>query len=349
MKNLLLSTSLVFTPIVGFAHHNVTNVYDPQRLIEVEGVVTETLWRNPHIQISLRVADENGEQEVWNNATEALSNLRRWKIDHGFIQPGDTVRLAGHPARQGNGIYITNVLTPAGIEVILDRSNFESRWSEDKITIAASRIAEIGNSNFPELGIFRVWSHPDSLPLLFPEDGVADFDFSQYPLTDFTKAAIAAYDRIRDNPIGNCQPKGMPTIMEAPYPHRFVQDGENILWHQEEQDTIRTIHMAPDASAEGKPLNRLGYSIGRWENDHTLVVTTTDATWKRYNTMGIPLTEEAVMEERFTVAEDGSRLDYSITVTDPTIFTEPHTATTYWLYYADAEVGRYDCLPDAEN
>ena len=81
MKNLLLSASLVFTLIIVLAHHNVTKIYDPQRLIDVEGVVTETLWRNPHIQISLRVTDENGEQEVWNTATEALSNLRRWKID----------------------------------------------------------------------------------------------------------------------------------------------------------------------------------------------------------------------------------------------------------------------------
>ena len=35
---------------------------------------------------------------------------------------------------------------------------------------------------------------------------------------------MAAFDRERDNPIAFCQPKGMPTIMEAPYPHRFVLD-----------------------------------------------------------------------------------------------------------------------------
>jgi|MEHZ01.4.fsa_nt_MEHZ011219110.1_10 hypothetical protein len=340
---------IALTPILSIAHHNVTNVYDSSRIIEVEGVVTKAIWRNPHIQVSLLVTNENGQEEVWNTASEAMSNLRRWNIDGEFIKPGDKVRLAGRPAHQGNGMYISHVLTPAGIEVILDRRNFESRWSENTITIAESRKAEIGNPNFPELGIFRVWSHPDTLPLLFPEDAMANFDFTQYPLTESTIAAVAAYDKARDNPIGNCQAKGMPTIMEAPYPNLYVQDGENILWHQEEQDTIRTIHMAPDASAEGKPANKLGYSIGHWQDDHTLIVTTTDATWKRYNTQGIPLTEDAVMLERFVVAEDGSRLDYSINVTDPSTFTRPHTATTYWLYYADAEVGRYECLPEAEN
>ncbi len=346
-RGLFLALTLV--PAIVFAHHNVTNLYDSNRTIEVEGIVTEAIWRNPHIQISIQVTDQDGKQELWNNASEAMSNLRRWKIEAGFIKAGDKVRLAGRPAHQGNGMYISHVLTPSGVEVILDRRNFEPRWSETTVTIAEYIKEEIGDPNSPELGIFRVWSHPDSLGLLFPEDGVADFDLSQYPLTESTKAAIAAFDKTRDNPIGSCQAKGMPTIMEAPYPHQFVQDGENILWHQEEQDTIRTIHMAPDATAEGKPTNKLGYSIGHWEDEYTLVVTTVNATWGRYNTMGIPLTEEAVMVERFMLAEDGSRLDYAISVTDPETFTAPHTATTYWLFYPDAEVGRYECLLDAEN
>ena len=340
---------LCLAPVTGLAHHNVSNLYDSSRLIEVEGVVTKTIWRNPHVQISLLVTDENGNEEVWDTATEAMSNLRRWNFEAGFIEVGDKVRLAGHPQHRGTGMYISNILTPSGLEVILDRRNFVPRWSENKQTIAQSRIDEIGNPDFPELGIFRVWSHPDSLRLLFPEDSLPNFDFSQYPLTEYALAAIAAYDPIRDNPLSFCRAKGMPTIMEAPYPHRFVQDGENILWHQEEQDTIRTIHMAPDATAEGKPVGKLGYSIGRWEDERTLVVTTTGATWKRYDTQGIPLTEDAVIVERFVVAEDGSRLDLELTVTDPAIFTEPHSATTYWLYYADAQVGAYECLLDAEN
>ena len=65
----------------------------------------------------------------------------------------------------------------------------------------------------------------------------------------------------------------MPLIMHAPYPFEFVRDGNNLLWHNEEYDTVRTIHMAPPASLEEQPDSLLGYSVGRWEDDRTLVVT----------------------------------------------------------------------------
>ena len=340
---------LTLFPLGSVAHHNVANRYDPLSVVEVEGVVTETIWRNPHVQITMRVTDESGGEQLWDMATTALSNMRRWQIEPGFVQVGETVRVAGNPARRGTGMYISNVLTTDGEEVLLEPSA-EPLWSDRTIEIAASQRAAAGDATSPELGIFRVWSHPEGVGMLIPEDVNPNYDLEEnYPLTDAARAAIAAFDREQDNPIAYCQPKGMPTIMEAPYPHRFVQDGENILWHMEEYDTIRTIHMAPDATAVGKPAARLGYSIGRWEDENTLVVTTTNSTWGYFDTMGNPLRENAEMVERFTLTPDGSRLDFSITITDPATFMEPVTLTKYWLYFEGAEVGYYDCLIAAED
>ena len=346
-RMIFLFSSLI--PFAAAAHHNVAGRYDQDSIIEVEGIVTETIWRNPHVQITLRATDDSGGEQIWDMATTALSNMRRWQIEPGFIEVGETVRVAGHPARVGTGMYISNVLTAAGEEVLLD-PNTEPLWSNRTIEMAASRRAAEGDATAPELGIFRVWSHPQGFGMLIPQDVNPNFSIVEnYPLTASARAAVAAFDRERDNPIAFCQPKGMPTIMEAPYPHRFVQDGENILWHQEEYDTIRTIRMAPDATAEGKPADRLGYSIGRWEDERTLVVTTVNATWGRFDTVGTPLSEDAEMVERFVVSPDGSRLDYSITITDPATFTEPVTLEKFWLYFEDAEVGRYQCLPAAED
>lgn len=340
---------LAFLPILASAHHNVAGRYDPQQVIEVEGVVSEIIWRNPHVQITMRATEANGDDQVWDMATTALSNMRRWQIDPDFIAVGDTIRVAGNPARRGVGMYISNVLTPDGQEVLLG-PNVESLWSDRTIEIAASRRALIGDATAPELGIFRVWSHPEGVGMLIPQDVNPNYDLEEnYPLTTTAMAAVSAFVREQDNPIAFCQPKGMPTIMEAPYPHRFVQDGENILWHMEEYDTIRTIHMAPDATAEGKPAARLGYSIGRWEDENSLVVTTTNSTWGYFDTAGIPLSEDAVIAERFTVASDGSRLDFAMTVSDPATFTEPVTLTKFWLYFAGEEVGRYACSTAAED
>ena len=86
--------------------------YDTSNRIEVEGEVTDILWRNPHVQLSMTVIDENGNPQQWEMATTSLSNLRRWQIDRDFIEVGDTIRVAGNPAiRTEHGLYISHVLT----------------------------------------------------------------------------------------------------------------------------------------------------------------------------------------------------------------------------------------------
>ena len=75
----------------------------------------------------------------------------------------------------------------------------------------------------------------------------------------------------------------------------------------------------------------------------TLVVTTTSVNWPHFDTVGIPLSEAVEILERFTSSEDGSRLDYGMTVTDPATFTEPVSLEKYWLWLPDIEVGRYEC------
>ena len=90
--------SLLGVPIASSAHHAVGGNYDSSTVIEVEGEVTDLLWRNPHVQVSMRVIDENGVPQDWAMATTALSNMRRWQIDPSFIVVGDTIRVAGNPA-----------------------------------------------------------------------------------------------------------------------------------------------------------------------------------------------------------------------------------------------------------
>jgi hypothetical protein len=340
--------SILCLPMLAAAHHAIGGNYDPNAIIEVEGDVTNVLWRNPHVQVSMRVIGADGGVEDWDMATTALSNIRRWQIDPSFIAVGDTIRVAGNPAiRVEHGLYIRNVLTVSGEEVLLG-SNIEPRWSDRLVEMADSRRLGVGDTSAPELGIFRIWSTPDNIPMLIPRN------FGRLPehrpkLTEATKQAVDTFVWERDNPLGNCRAKGMPTIMEAPYPFEFTRDGDDIFWHNEEYDTVRTIHMAPDASADGQPDSLLGYSIGRWENDRTLVVTTTHMNWGHFDGLGVPITASTEMVERFTVSPQGDRLDYSVTFTEPAVFTEPVTLGKHWVWYPDAVVGTYDCLRAAED
>lgn len=339
---------LVGLPVAGNAHHAIAGNYDSATIIELEGEVTDVLWRNPHVQMSLRVIGEDGEAQDWEMATTALSNMRRWQIDPSFIEVGDTVRVAGNPAiRIEHGLYVTNVMTTEGEEVLLG-GRVQPRWTDETIEMSESRRAAVGDTSAPELGIFRIWSTPDTIPMLVPRD-LGRTAEGRANLTEAALQAVDAFVWARDNPLQNCTPKGMPLIMEAPYPFEMLQDGENIVWHNEEYDTYRTIHMDPDASAQGQTPSLLGYSIGRWEDQRTLVVTTTHMGWGHLDGQGIPLSTAAEAVERFRVSEAGDRLDYSMTVTDPVNLIEPVTFSKHWVWYPDAEVGEYACSVEAED
>ena len=340
--------SLLGLPIASGAHHAVSGNYDTATVIELEGEVTDLLWRNPHVQVSMRVIDENGIAQDWAMATTALSNLRRWQIDPSFIDVGDTIRVAGNPAiRTEHGLYIRNVLTSDGEEVLLG-GNVQPRWTDRIIEMAESRRRGVGDTSAPELGLFRVWSAPPGVPLMIPRD-LGQTPAGRANLTEAALQAVDAFVWERDNPLQNCAPKGMPLIMRVPYPLQFLRDGDNILLHQEEYDTVRTIHMAPDASPEGQPDSLLGYSVGRWEDDRTLVVTTTHMNWGYLDAQGLPMSTAAETVERFVLSPQGDRLDYTMTFTDPENVIEPLTFGRHWVWHPDAEVGTYDCLIAAED
>jgi len=348
MKSVITALSCLLLSWPAMAHHAIGGNYDAMNVIELEGEVTAILWRNPHVQVTMRVTGEDGEAQSWDMATTALSNMRRWQLPAEFIKIGDVIRVAGNPGiRNEHSLYIRNVLTASGQEVLLG-SGIQPIWSDRLIEMSASRKAGIGNSSRPELGIFRIWSTPDGIPMLIPRNFGMQPEY-RAKLTQSARDAVDAFVWERDNPLKNCSPKGMPMIMEAPYPFEFVRDGDNILWHDEEFDTVRTIHMGPGASAEGQPASLLGYSIGRWEDERTLVVTTTKMGWGHFDGLGVPITPDAIAVERFSMTPAGDRLDYTMTVTDPSVFSEPVTLGKHWIYYTDAVVGKYDCLRAAED
>ena len=62
--------------------------------------------------------------------------------------------------------------------------------------------------------------------------------------------------------------------------------------------------MNQTAAPENFAGSPLGYSVGHWQDSNTLVVNTTGINWGLYSTNGEPLSEDAVVIERFTLSED---------------------------------------------
>jgi hypothetical protein len=138
-------------------------------------------------------------------------------------------------------------------------------------------------------------------------------------------------------------PKGMPTIMQQPFPIEFVDQGNEIHLRIEEYDLVRIISMTGEGPDPSVPSTILGDGVGRWEGD-ALVVTTTNIDWPySFGQVGIPQTEAVELTERFTVVDDGGRLEYQITSTDPETFTEPLTLTKSFFWVPGLELLPYEC------
>ena len=327
-------------PAVAFAHHSAAAWFDQSQVQEVDGTVTEVKWENPHIKFLMRAPDATGKEVTWDMETFSMAGISRWGITEDMIKVGDHVRMAGNPSRRGlNNMFIRNILLPNGQEIALGS---KPRWSKSVLLASEIVNASEGDGSHPELGIFRVWSTGSGTPMLFPEDVDHNYDLNKYPLTESAKAAVAAYDYAAQDPTNGCAPKGMSLIMEEPYPLQFSRQGDDIVLRLEEYDTTRVIHMGADASPGGQPESRLGYSVGRWDG-RDLLVTTTKIDSGTFDSVGIPLSTQATIVERFSPSQDGSRLEYTMKVTDPATFTETVELRKHWIWVPSIKLQRFAC------
>lgn len=318
-----------FPAAFASAHHSIAVTFNLDEIVEVQGEVTRILWRNPHVRLNVRTVDEDGRAADWWMEAGAVSRLARWGVAEGTVATGDMVRLAGFPSRRrANELFGLNLLLPDGREIMMDHRS-SPRWRDD--AIGGQRLSAGAAS--ASLGFFRVWT----------SDGQSyDIGTDDFPLTDSARATRDAFNPVQNNPLYGCLPKGMPTIMQQPFPMEFVDNGDEIHLRIEEYDLLRVIHMDGAADSSDPP-TILGDSVGRWEGE-TLVVTTTSIGWPySFGQIGIPQSDRAELVERFTVVDDGARLRYEVTSTDPATYIEPLTLTKHYLWVPGLEIRLYEC------
>ena len=312
-------------PATLLAHHS-TAEYDSATFVEAQGDVTKVLWANPHVRLEISTQSVDGVAESWQLEGQNPGDLDRAQIPRDIIKVGDTVRFAGNPStRRERHMYVTNVLLPDGTEIVL-RANAKPRWSPEhylshlQATIDPKRAAADRGD-----GIFRVW---------LPVAAITPDWASDPPLTATARAAWLKYDAIRDDPVIDCKPPGMPQVItrSGRYAIRFVRAGENIVIENEYRDIDRVIEMTPGAeAAERRAPTPLGWSTGRWDGE-ALVVTTTRIDFpyfQLYGLEGVPQSREMTIVERFTPNADGTELTYDISATDPRTFTRTVSADGY--------------------
>jgi len=334
---------IAFLPAVATAHHSFAATFDIATMSELEGEVMSVRWKNPHVLFTIKTTDAQGNAVLYNIESHSLSIMRRTNISSDALHVGDKVKIAGHPARRtANSMFVQHLLLPSGKEIVFDPFS-QPRWAEN-VGTTAKWLATTDDAQDERTGVFRVWSTSfEDLSVAFPfPETMNPSLIHNYPLTAEAKASVAAFDPVTDIPTLDCAPKGMPVIMEQPYPMEIAEDGSDIQIRLEEYDTLRTIHMGAEDAGTDRTSSRLGYSTGRWDGT-TLVVETSAVNYGHFDTVGIPLSNAATITERFIPSEDGKSLDFKMTVVDPATFTKPVELSKRWLALPGASVQPYEC------
>lgn len=343
---ILISVLLLFLPLGVLSHHSIVGDFgldaedNFDNADEFEGEVTSVLWRNPHPRLSIRTTD--GEMVHFEAA--GLGNADRLRISPNSIQVGHRVRIVALApvTNRGSRHLLLNLLPQEGPEILF-LGTAKPRWTDESgevfqnyggasLAVDQSKVAE---SQELAYGIFRVWS----------KEGANISWRGELPITDDARSARENFDLDRDYPLMRCIAPGMPrAVIGNSWPIEFVEQDNAIVINIEEYDLVRTIYMKPVSEQISLPAP-LGYSVGRWEGN-TLVVDTTQIDSPYFDDSGLSQSGSIEIQERFTLSDDESRLDYRITISDPELFTEPVTGTKVYRWIPGQEIRPYECIAD---
>jgi hypothetical protein len=97
------------------AHHSFSATYDSAQRVEIEGVIKEFVWRNPHSFMRIDVTDKDGTTKTWALEWGSASQLAQSQITRTTLKPGDRVIVGGEPARDPSSLrlLIQTVKRPA--------------------------------------------------------------------------------------------------------------------------------------------------------------------------------------------------------------------------------------------
>lgn len=92
------ATIALALPAVAAAHHSQSE-FDFNKIVTVEGTVTELSWKSPHARLYVDVVNENGEVDNWNFELPSPTTLMRRGWTRKSLQPGDRVTVSAAQAK----------------------------------------------------------------------------------------------------------------------------------------------------------------------------------------------------------------------------------------------------------
>ena len=318
---------LIQVPSVGQAHHSRVN-FRMDTVVEIQGTITRHEYRNPHTFLTLQTTAESGDTEEWLLEANSVSNLRLggWEADS--FSPGERVTVRGNPDRNTNKrMLFVNVIRKS------DGAEFVSAALSPG---GSSASATAGSTDFS-----GVWQ-----PDFASRDIAAGFRRADLPMTPKGQTFLDAFDPL-DDPALDCEPDSLPMTLLPIYPVEFTRVGDELHMWYEEFDGRRVVHLGTrEHPADAEP-TLMGHSVG-WFEEGVLVIDTTHFTESRWGLgRGAPSGPQKRVVERYSLADNGKRLDLVYTVEDPEYLTEPVTVSGEMFLKPDYEMRAWDCDPGA--
>jgi hypothetical protein len=98
----LLSAAAVLIAAPAPAHHSFA-AFDDARIRTLDGTVKTFQWTNPHVMLTVWTKlGDLGQPQEWAIVTSGPAILRRFGWRRDSVKPGDHVRLACNPLRNGS-------------------------------------------------------------------------------------------------------------------------------------------------------------------------------------------------------------------------------------------------------
>ncbi len=322
------------------AHHNSTAAFTTN-IIDVEGVVTEFSFTNPHVNFLFDVTDENGETTQWLAESSAANSLRRAGWTANTIEAGQFLRITGRETRDGSPmILIRDIieLNPSdGSLVRLVQG--ESDYREPVATAPVSMELGDGRPN-----LTGAWTRGRVGGMGGGMSGGPPGQGNLPPFNELGAAMQADFDPVSD-PASNCELPGLVRQTAfTPHPVRVTQNEDHVILEYEEYAGRRVIYL-DDREPQNTGHTNLGHSVAYYEED-SLVIETTRLLGNYTSPRGHPLSDQVTTVETFRRMDDpgvGPALSMEMVITDPGHLAAPWIASWRKYYSPGYEFIEVDC------
>jgi len=316
------------------AHHS-RAMFDEDNALKLEGRISKATWRNPHVYFEIDIESADGQTVTWilESGSVALLSQSGWSSE--TLKVGDLVTVTVSPHKDESKRYaaLTDVALADGTRMV-------------RLVPEDSTQTDTANID-PSTDFSGTWTtaDPDN------QDGTvgneASSGPSHWPLTEKGRLQVESFD-VTEDPMFRCVFYGVPRLASSVYSRRISREPDRIVIQQEQYPITRTIHLDGSGPPEDFVPSAVGYSTGKFAADGTLIVETTGFSHTPWGSAaGLDSSEQKRVVEEYKLSEDGYRLQYSHTLTDPEYLTGPVTINFAYNKAADHEYVYEECDIDS--